>query len=157
MVAQPGQKQLFGIGVLTDKFGPRVIMTTCALFFGVGHLLMSQVGAVWQIYLVYIVIGAGLSAGDVVPLSVVVRWFVKKRGIMSGIMKVGTGLGMMVLPLVANWLITDYGWRKAYIVHGIIVLAVVIPLAQLLRRDPRQIGQLPDGERQPDADEEDLE
>jgi len=84
------------------------------------------------------------------------NWFVKKRGIMSGIMKVGTGLGMMVLPLVANWLITDFGWRRAYIVHGIIVLAVVIPLAQLLRRDPRQIGQLPDGERQPDADKPDL-
>ncbi len=144
------------IGTLTDRFGPRVIMTACALFFGAGYLLMSHAGAVWQIYLFYIVIGSGLSAGDVVPLSVIVRWFVKKRGVMSGIMKVGTGLGMMVMPLVANWLITTYGWRTAYTVHGIIVLAAVIPLAQLLKRDPRQIGQLPDGERQPQSDGSDL-
>lgn len=144
------------IGTMTDRFGPRVIMTICASLFGTGLLLLSHVAAVWQIYLFYIVVGMGLSAGDVVPLSVIVRWFVKKRGVMSGIMKVGTGLGMMVIPLVANWLITTYGWRTAYTVHGIIVLAVVIPLAQLLRRDPRQIGQMPDGEKQAQTDGLDL-
>lgn len=143
------------MGVFTDKFGPRIVMTAAALFFGVGHLLMSNVNTIWQIYLFYLVIGIGMSASDVVPLATVVRWFVKKRGIASGIMKVGTGLGMMSMPLIANGFISSFGWRTSYIILGTMVLVSVIPLAQLLRRDPRQIGQLPDGEGQTDADHPD--
>ena len=136
------------VGVLADKFGPRVVLTACALFFGAGHLLMSQVSALWQIYLVFIVIGIGLSASDVVPLATAVRWFVKKRGAMSGVMKVGTGMGMMTMPLVASALIGAFNWRNSYLILGALALVAVIPLAQLLRRDPREMGLLPDGRRQ---------
>lgn len=137
------------MGVLTDRFGPRVVLTASALFFGGGHLLMSQADAIWQIYLFFIVIGIGLSASDVVPLSTVVRWFVKRRGAMSGVMKVGTGLGMMITPLVVSGLIGAVGWQNSYRILGALVLVTVIPLAQLMRRDPREMGLLPDGESQP--------
>ncbi|MFC2020211.1 MFS transporter [Chloroflexota bacterium] len=137
-----------GIGILADRFGPRIILTVGALFFGVGHLLMSQANAIWQIYLFFIVIGIGLSVSDVVPLSTVVRWFVKKRGIMTGVAKVGTGLGLAVLPLVASGLISAFDWRTTYLILGLLVLVTVIPLAQLMRRDPREMGLLPDGEKQ---------
>ncbi len=139
------------MGVLADRFGPRAVLTTCAVFFGVGHLLMSQVSTLWQIYLCFIVIGIGFSSSDVVPLSIIVRWFVRRRGAMSGIMKVGTGLGMMVIPLVASVLIGKFEWRNAYLILGTLVLVVVIPLVQLLRRDPQETGLLPDGKRQPDV------
>jgi len=135
------------IGMLLDKLGPRKVMIAFAPLFCLGHLLLSQVNALWQIYLFYIVIGIGFSVSDVVPLSTVVRWFVKKRSMMSGITKVGTGLGMMVMPLVANGLINAFGWRNAYIILGILVLVTVLPLARLLRRDPAEIGELPDGEQ----------
>lgn len=140
------------VGVLTDKFGPRVILTACTLVFGAGYLLMSRAGALWQIYLFFAVIGIGLSASDVVPLATVVRWFVRKRGVMSGVMKVGTGLGMMAMPLVASGLIGAFGWRTSYIVLGALVLVAVLPLSQLVRRDPREMGLLPDGDRQPQAE-----
>ena len=139
------------MGLLSDRFGPRAVLTTCAVFFGVGHLLMSQVSTLWQTYLCFIVIGIGFSSSDVVPLSIVVRWFVKKRGMMSGIMKVGTGLGIMVMPLVASVLIGKLEWRNAYLILGTMVLVVVIPLVQLLQRDPQTMGLLPDGEAQPDV------
>jgi len=140
------------MGVLTDKFGPRVVLTACALFFGASNLLMSQANALWQVYLFFIVIGIGLSASDVVPLATVVRWFVKKRGTMSGVMKVGTGMGMMAVPLVASVMITTFDWRNSYLILGIVVLVAVIPLSQLMRRDPREMGLLPDGERQTDGE-----
>ncbi|MBA7631819.1 L-lactate transporter [subsurface metagenome] len=140
------------MGILSDRFGPRIVLTASVILFGVGYLLISQVSALWQMYLVFIIIGIGFSPSDVVPLSTVVRWFVTRRGAMSGIMKVGTGLGMMVIPLLAGVLINKYDWQNAYLILGTLVLLTVIPLVQLLRRDPREMGLLPDGERQPDME-----
>jgi len=134
-------------GGLTDRFGPRIIMTTCGFFFALGFLLMSQLNSIWQLYLFYgVIVGIGLSAMDVVLLSTVARWFVKKRGMMSGIVKVGTGMGMFIMPLIAGGLIPIHGWRTSYIILGSIALVFVLPIAQLLRRDPGQMQQRPDNE-----------
>ncbi|MFC2015179.1 MFS transporter [Chloroflexota bacterium] len=140
------------MGILSDKFGPRIVLTLSVFIFGVGYLLLSQVTALWQMYVVFIIIGIGFSPSDVVPLSTVVRWFVKKRGVMSGLMKAGTGVGMTVFPLVMGILINKYGWQNSYRILGTLVLVAVIPLVQLLKRDPREIGQLPDGDKQPDIE-----
>jgi len=139
---------LFGIfvGRLSDRVGPRIVMIGCGVILGSGYLLMSQVNALWQLYLFYgLIVGIGLSGMDVLLLSAVARWFVKKRGLMSGILKVGTGTGMVVMTLVANGLISGYGWRDAYIFIGIIALVAVVSAAQFLRRDPSEKGLLPYG------------
>jgi len=135
------------VGILADRFGPRVILTICAIFYGVGHLLMSQANALWQLYLCFIVIGIGFSPADVVPLSIIVRWFVRRRGVMSGVMKVGTGLGIMAVPLLASVLIDNFEWRTSYIILGTLVLVAVVPLAQFLRKSPRDMDVYPDGDK----------
>ena len=140
---------LFGIfvGRLNDKIGPRNVMAITGFLFGLGHLFMSGLGAVWQLYLFYgIIIGIGLSSIDVIPLTTTARWFIRKRGIMTGIVKVGTGAGQFIIPLVASMLITSYGWRTSYIIIGVGVLVSLVAIAQLLRRDPGQISPLPDCE-----------
>jgi MFS family permease len=124
-------------GGLTDRFGPRLVMSACGLLFGLGLLLMSQIDAAWQLYLVYgVLVAFGSGAVDVIPLSITARWFVKRRGFMSGVVKVGTGLGMFIMPLVAGGLIGAYEWRTAYVILGVIAIVVVIPFSQLLRRGP---------------------
>jgi len=55
---------------------------------------------------------------------------------------------MMTMPLVASALIGAFNWRNSYLILGALALVAVIPLAQLLRRDPREMGLLPDGRRQ---------
>jgi len=138
---------LFGIfvGRLNDRMGPRRVMTVTGFFFGLGLLLMSRLDAVWQLYLFYgLIVGIGLSSIDVIPLSTTVRWFVKKRGIMTGIVKVGTGAGQLTIPLAASILITSYGWRTSYLFIGAALLLLLVSIAQLLRRDPSQMGMLPD-------------
>jgi len=135
-----------GMGRLTDRFGPRVVISGCGFFLGLGYLLMSQVSALWQLYLFYgVIIAIGLSGSFVPLVSTVARWFVERRGVMTGIAVSGIGAGTMIMPLVANWLISSYGWRTSYIVVGITVLVLIISTAQFLRRDPGQIGQLPYG------------
>ena len=135
------------LGRLNDRVGPRFIMAISGIFLGVGYLLMSRLTSLWQLYLLYsLLVGIGISGTDVVLLSTIARWFVRLRGRMSGVLKVGTGVGMLVMPLFTNWLITAFGWRTAFFVMGIVVLIPFIGLSQLLVRDPARRGLRPDGD-----------
>ncbi|GAI29017.1 unnamed protein product [marine sediment metagenome] len=62
---------------------------------------------------------------------------------MTGVVAAGVGAGITIVPPVASWLISSYGWRTSFIVIGIVALVPVILAAQFLRRDPSKIGQLP--------------
>ena len=136
------------VGRLNDRFGPRLVMTVCGLFLGLGYLLMSQVESIWHFYLFYgVVIALGMSGSDISLLSTLARWFVKKRGMMTGIIKAGAGINMLIMPLVANWLVFNYDWRTSYIVIGFVALVFSVLAAQFLRRDPGQKGLLPDGDK----------
>ena len=143
---------LLGIlaGNLNDKFGPRIIMAVTGVLFGSGYLFLSQLNSVSQLYLFYgLVVGIGLSSVDVITLTTIARWFVWRRGMMTGLVKVGTGAGQLVMPLLAGIFIIDYGWRCASVFIGIVVLVLFTGSGLLLRRDPGQMGQLPDGGREP--------
>jgi MFS transporter, OFA family, oxalate/formate antiporter len=136
------------LGNFNDRFGPRIIMSGCAIFLGLGFLLMATMNSIWQMYLFYGLIAAvGLGGIDVIPLSTVSRWFKKKRGMMSGIVKVGTGVGMFTMPFFITWLIHHHGWRTAFVVLAFIILFCVLFLAQFLVRDPIQKEQFIDNER----------
>ena len=135
------------LGRLNDRVGPRLIMTIGGVCLGVGYLLMSRLTSLWQLYLLYcLLVGFGISGVDVVLLSTIARWFVRLRGRISGILKVGTGVGMLIMPLFTNWLITGFGWRMAFVVMGVVVLVLFIGLSQLLVRDPGRRGLRPDGD-----------
>ena len=136
------------MGRLTDKFGPRLVMVSCGLFLGIGYLLMSQIETIWQFYLVYgVIIGIGMGGAFVPLMSTVARWFIKRRGVMTGTVLAGIGVGTMIIPPVANWLISSYDWRHSYIIVGAIALVFITVAALFLKRDPAQMGLLPDGNR----------
>jgi len=150
---------LFAIvtGRLTDRFGPRIIVVAYGFTLGLGYSLMSQVNTVWQLYLFYgVIVGMSTSSGDVSLLSTTARWFVRRRGMMTGIVKVGTGTGLFLTPLVASWLISSYGWRDSYLILGIVSMVAIVALAQFLRRDPSQKGLKPYGAYTADDGSSDL-
>lgn len=134
-------------GRLTDKIGPRLVITGCGLFLGAGYLLMSQVNAIWQLYLFYgVIVGIGMGGSFVPTATTVVRWFVKRRGVMAGITASGVGMGTLIMPPIANWLISAYGWRISYLIVGSVALVLITLAAQFLKRDPGQMGCVPYGE-----------
>jgi len=146
---------LLGIagGRLTDKFGPRPVITVCGLFLGLGLFLMSRISTIWQLYLAFgVIIGVGIGGLWVPMISTVSRWFVKKRGMMTGIVLSGSSLGIIIIPPLATRLITIYGWRTAYTIVGLVAMTVIISATQFIKRDPAQIGQLPDGENRAKAE-----
>jgi MFS family permease len=100
----------------------------------------------WEFYIFYgFIIGAGLGGSFVPLVSTVARWFVRRRSMMTGVTVAGIGAGALLLPPLANWLIEGYGWRRSYLIMGVIVLLVVIACAWFLRRDPAQRGERPYG------------
>ncbi len=133
-------------GRLNDRFSPRLVITVFVIIFSLGYALMSQTNTIWQFYLFYgVILGIGMSGSEVPVLSTLARWFVKRRSMMTGVVKVGAGLGILILPLSVSWLISSYGWRVAYLVIGLVSLVILVSATQFMKREPSQIGQLPDG------------
>jgi MFS family permease len=130
------------LGWLNDKYGPRVSVTLVGILSVIGYLLMSQIQAVWQLYLYYgILIGAGVGVFAPIP-STVAKWFFQRRSMMTGIVFAGTGFGMLVFPPLINWLLSSYDWHLTLIVLSIIIFVVSILAAVLLRSDPSKVGQV---------------
>jgi MFS family permease len=130
---------LFGFisGRLCDKYGPRLVVSFGGLFLGLGTLLMSQVQSIWQIYLFFgLFTSIGVGSMSVPLMSATARWFSKRRGLAGGIVISGVGVGIIVMPPLANLLISSYNWRVSYIILGSLALVLVMLLAQFLRRPP---------------------
>jgi len=144
-------------GRLSDKYGPRILVTISGLSLGVGFLLMSQINSLWQVYLIWgLFMGVGISCSFVPIISTIPRWFTKKRGIAIAIAVAGFGLGGVIVPPLAQWLISAFGWRQAYLILGLITFIVVIPLAQFMKHSPQRVGLKPYGEDETIKDEHSL-
>jgi len=133
-------------GWALDRYGPRIIILLMGLFTGLSLLLTSQTNSSWQLFITYsLLLSIGISPVYVVTMSTISRWFDKKRGLALGIAGSGGGLGRVIMAPFATFLISSLDWRMAYIVIGLIAWLIVIPVSRLLRKDPYEIGALPDG------------
>lgn len=145
------------MGILNDRLGPRVAMMVSGFLLGLGLLMMSLIGAAWQLYLFYVVIiGTGMGGLFAPPASTLARWFVKRRGTITGIAMAGGSTGMLIVPPVVNVLISAYDWRHTFIITGIFTLVAMILLSQFLRRDPAKMGLVPYGENKGEEQPVDL-
>ena len=133
-------------GRLNDRFGPRRILLLSGLSLAGGFMLMSVLQTRWQLYVFYgLLVGIGMSTHDIVTLSTIARWFRRRRGMMTGLVKAGTGTGQFFIPLMVSALIVTAGWRSTYLVIGVMVLVVYLLAARLVRRSPEEMGLSPDG------------
>ncbi len=142
-------------GSLSDKYGPRLILTVNGLLVGAVFLLMSQISSLWQVYLVWgLLMGVAGSCAGIPLVSSIPRWFVQKRGVAMGLTLAGFGLGGIIAPPLAQWLISGYGWRQAYIILGLITSIIITSLAQFMKHSPQRIGLKPYGENEAIEDEQ---
>ena len=134
-------------GRLSDKYGPRRIVTIGGLLTGISFLLMSQIISLWQVYLVWgVLMGVSFGFCLIPVMAIIPRWFAKRQGMAIGIAMVGKGIGGIISPLLTQWLISTYDWRYAFIILGIITIIIIIPIAQFMRHSPQQVGLEPYGE-----------
>lgn len=139
-----GMLAFFG-GRLSDRYGPTAVLGTTGLLYGIGFGLISVIDEPWQLVALFgIFIGLGLSTLDVVTLSTIARWFERRRGTMTGVVKVGTAAGQMALPPLTALLMAGLGWRNAVLVLGV-AAAVLLSAAALSMKHPP--GSRPPGTR----------
>ncbi|MDP2920650.1 MAG: MFS transporter [Dehalococcoidia bacterium] len=134
-------------GRMSDKYGPRFLVTISGISSGTGFLLLSQVTALWQVYLIFGGLVAIGSATCGVPVtSTIPRWFTKRRGMALGFIYAGMTIGGIIGPLLTGWIIRQFNWRWAMGAFGAMSLLVIVPLAQTLKRTPQDAGLTPYGE-----------
>ncbi len=129
----------FVAGRLNDRYGPRLVLAVAGAMCGTGYVLLSQVTQPWQLFAVFgLFIGIGMATHDVVTLSTIARQFHLRRGLMTGVVKVGTAAGQIAVPPVAAFLIALYDWRLALIVLGIAGIVLLV-FAGLVMQSPAQV------------------
>ncbi|HWO41988.1 MAG TPA: MFS transporter, partial [Candidatus Eisenbacteria bacterium] len=136
------------VGTLLDRHGGRWLMAAGGLISGLGFLLLGQARDFWQFAIVRWLL---ISPGDTLMGSMVVnvsisQWFVRRRGRALALAGMGHGLAKVCMPVAAASLILTVGWRGAWVVFGLVTLALVVaPSLLLMKRRPEDMGLLPDG------------
>jgi MFS family permease len=130
------------IGRLLDWFGPRRVILPCMTVFGcaVASLALVRSG-LWQFYVTCFVIGVvGNGAAHLAYARSISTWFHKRLGVALAFVMVGAGLGAMILPVVAQSIVSRSGWREAYLTLGILALLLGLPLSwrYIVERGPDQ-------------------
>ncbi|MCH9671789.1 MAG: MFS transporter [Gammaproteobacteria bacterium] len=134
------------MGRINDVLGPRILLAVTGALFGLGYLMMFRMQSVWELYLYFgLLIGIGMGAHDVGTLSTAARWFSTRRGVMSGVVKAGAGVGQLTVPLIAAALVSAFDWRTTCIIIGGTVMVGTVIAAQVMRRDPAVMGLKPYG------------
>ena len=138
------------VGRFVDRFGPRPVMVFSALAAGTALAALATVNSLWQLYLYY-GIGVGLARPGLCFLSAttaIANWFVRRRGRAYAIAATGLPLAAMLLIPLAQFIISNWGWRAAWLATaGLVWAMLVFPPALLLRNRPEDVGQWPDGDR----------
>lgn len=127
-------------GRLVDRFGPRKIMMAGAIVLSLATMASGLIREVWHLYfLCGILAGLGICGLGWVPNSVLIsNWFVRNRGSMMGIAFSGMGIGILAVAPSAQYLIFNLGWRMAYLVFGLAVLLLLVPLSLFLEDQPNR-------------------
>jgi MFS family permease len=144
----------FGLGIvsgpLADRWGCRAVTAFGMVLVGAGLAAAAFAQSLLHVQLaVGLGVGIGVGFSYVPAVAVVQRWFVRRRGFASGLAVSGIGVGTLLLPPLAAWLIDQLGWRLAYGVLGAVALVAGVAAALLIVDHPGQRGLLPDGDAAP--------
>lgn len=124
------------VGALTVRYGPRRVLLTAVPFLSVILLATSRLESLWQLTLVFGLLGLALSGvGDVVVSQLVTDWVDRGRGLALGIVMTGSNLAGFILVPIAVWIAEEHSWREAIAAMGAGGLFVMLPLAWWLARE----------------------
>ncbi|MGB2913709.1 MAG: MFS transporter [Pyrinomonadaceae bacterium] len=123
-------------GWLVLRYRLKPLMIVGCMLLGGGLIVHSQATTAEMVYVARFLMGASLGFIGVAPNVVLVSsWFDVKRGTALGIVLTGTSLGGTIIPLIAQPLIANYGWRSAMITISLIVWVVLLPAILFLVKE----------------------
>jgi len=118
------------VGYLLDRFGTKNISIAGCLALGIGLFLSSRVTDLWQLYICFgLILAVGFTFAGMVPhVFLISEWFSSNRASAIGVVYAGTGVGIMLLSPLSEWLISNHGWARAFEIYSAIVLVGILPL-----------------------------
>lgn len=126
------------LGWLSDRIGTRKILLFGAILFGLGVFLSSRIENLWQFCLYFgVLAGIGRAADRAPLLSAVLQFFRRRKGLAMGITLSGTGVGTLLFPWLARYMITVVDWRAAFATMGLLSWLILLPTAFIIRK-PRE-------------------
>ena len=135
------------LGRLLDKFSIKKIMMIGGVIFSLGLFSISFIQSSLSLLLIYATLLAigGPALGNLSVTKLVANWFESNAGMALGIAAIGISFSGVVLPILVDPLIEMIGWRNVYMVFGLIVIFLLIPIVRYLVIDtPEEIGQYKD-------------
>jgi len=142
----------FGLGApfaagFVERFGIRRVVSVALAVIAVSSLLTLGMTEPWQLFLLWGVVNGTATGAVSVPLAAIIanRWFVERRGLVTGMLTASNASGQLVfLPLLA-W-VAGFDWRYAALLVAVAALGLVLPLVAVLMRDrPSDVGEKPYG------------
>lgn len=144
-----GLSAAFG-GMILNKTGPRILTTIAGVLFGAGVVLTGLAVHIKSLVLMYIAYGAiggtGIGMGYVTPVSLLVKWFPDKRGLVTGMAIMGFGFGAFFMTSFTPVLIDSIGISSTFYLLGLIFFAIITIASAFMVNPPSQREQEKQGQ-----------
>ena len=129
-------------GILIDRWSIRHLMMIGMTAMGLGLLILSQAGTLFQVWVVWaslIPLGV-LLIGAIPSAALISRWFIRRRGLALGLAATGSSLGGFLMPPLMTWMFLEWDWRTGLMVAGCLCFAFLPIFYGLLRNQPADLG-----------------
>ena len=142
----------FGLGApfaaaLIERFGVRRVVAIALGTIAVSALATTGMTQPWQLFLLWGIVNGFATGAVSVPLAAIIanRWFIRRRGLVTGLMTASYASGQLVFLPGLAW-IAGFDWRYAAVAIAAVALALVLPAVLLFMRDrPEDVGLRPLG------------
>ncbi|MFC1867680.1 MFS transporter [Thermodesulfobacteriota bacterium] len=131
-------------GNLIDRFGPRRLFPVGGILLTAGLIAASRITSIWQMYLyIGVIMAVGINTISYAPhMSIIPKWFDKRKGLANGVVLSGFGVGTLFLAPTVEFIISRLGWRAAFLIIAAAILFIIVPITAIFhRRTPEEIGQ----------------
>jgi MFS family permease len=127
------------VGALSERIGARAVVASAALLLGGSLLVLSRMETLVEFYLASALLGLGMTGvGDVVIGALASRWVHAGRGLVLGVVFVGSNVGGAAVPLLAEQVAATASWRTAFVVIAAAAVALILPAALVVREPPSE-------------------
>jgi len=127
----------FAWGWASDRWGARIVVTIGAALLGLALVLASRATDLVVFQLTYgVLVGFSASAFIAPMIATVMGWFTTQRALAVSLVSAGMGAAPMTVSPLAQWLVSEYGWRPAMLIVGIGAWLITLPATLLVRPPP---------------------
>ena len=127
----------FGWGMLSDRYGPRVVVFAGSLLLGLACILASRAGSLLQFQLTYgVLLGAATASFFAPVISATAASFERRRNLAVSLVSAGVGVAPLTLSPLVAWLISHYDWRTTLLIVGLLGWALTLPAVWFVRVAP---------------------